>query len=181
MAQQFPEEVISLYGTMTVSSIAAGHTKATYAAMPKIQEALKERGPAKATAKAGLTNPFDVEISGNEDDINDWLYEGFLPMIPGPGDIIRKPFPPITIPPEIKWCAQIMRSLRAAQAELEIQRENQERAERLVAALDGNAHPIVVLFWALFKAGLEKINERVAEATADVIFFSELARRNDCF
>lgn len=176
MSQQFPDEIIDLYGTMAVSRIATARTKAVYATMPKFADALKTRPPAQS--KQISIDDLDVENGGMDDEFEDFMREGFEGLIPG--GPTGKPFPPIPLPPPDP-CGQIRRALATANEELATQLEQQARLQALVDALGKSAHPLIVIFAALFKLALEEVSQRVQDLIAEVALWTTLGNQNDCF
>ena|GEM_PF-2115647 len=176
-----PDEVIDLYGIIATSKILTARTEATYAQLPAVAEIIEKARSSRGQKRYSLSD-FDVENAGDEDAIQDWLYEGFL----GPDDLggIKKPPAEIIeIPPELireRVCGQLRAAYWSAWFAFRGHAENAERLERLVSKLKKNAHPLVQIFAALFKAALQDAQEKMQQLGAEMEALRDQARSADC-
>jgi len=179
MKYPIPEEVIELYGIMAVSKIARKKTKLRQNKLPKVLEALKKRSGDSGKAAKTLAN-FDVETGGMSDEFEDFMREGFLCLIPDEDcpDPAKWPGPDFT-PPDLT-CAQIRIAADDLLEEHSIHLQAAQRLRVLVDALDKNAHPIIIILAALFKAALEDAEARMAEIAQDFADLVQSAEVNGC-
>ncbi|MBD3663246.1 hypothetical protein [Sulfitobacter aestuariivivens] len=172
-----PLEIVTLFGTVAVSRIAAMKTKAVLDQMPDVRKALdqlpKERGQTKSLGR------FDVENGGMEDEFEEFMTHGFETLIP---DFRNPPtkFPVPEIPENVLLCARVLRALRDAVEEQRIQREAVEDLQSLVDGLGSSAHPLIQIFVALFKAGLSEAQARLDELNDLIAGLIRTANNNDC-
>lgn len=174
MNKYFPDEALQAFGAMALSRQASVQLKASLERVPELKKIADQSGGAQ---KSSL-NPFDVEIAGDEDEIQDWLYEGFL--TPDQIGDIKKPVFPIPDLPPRDPCEGIRDALRAAIMTVWLQNQTVANLQTLVDAFDKNAHPIVVVFKALFAAGLEQAEAELAAAQETLRNLQAAARESGC-
>ena len=181
MKNTIPSELVTLYGTIAISRIATVQTNNMLKAMPDVGEVLKKVKDAKNTPQTKSINDLDVENGGMGQEFEDFMTAGFETLVPGAGDFKQKPFPIFDIPDSVRICGRILRGLNQAREEREIQQDAAEKLEALVSALEKNAHPLVVLFAALFKAALQEVQNRLQELDDLIAGLLRSGAANDCF
>ncbi|NOR64265.1 MAG: hypothetical protein GQ535_17485 [Rhodobacteraceae bacterium] len=98
-----------------------------------------------------------------DQEFEDFMTDGFESVVPGFGGWTVKPFPVPIIPDSVLRCVKILRALNTAREDRKLQQEAADKLEQLVNALGENAHPLIILFAALFKYGLQEVQDRVQE------------------
>lgn len=180
MKETIPNELVALYGTIAISRIATVRTNATLTAMPEVQEALNKVSKDTNTPKKISLSDFDVENGGMDQEYEDFMTAGFETLIPAPGGMKPRPFPIPRLPEGVRICGKILRGLRIAEDEREVQREAAEKLQALVNALSKSSHPLVLLFAALFKAALQEVQDRLQELNDLITALRRSAAANDC-
>ncbi|MDJ0639292.1 MAG: hypothetical protein QNJ20_10680 [Paracoccaceae bacterium] len=175
MKNFLPNEAIDAFGAAALARQAAVQLEALMKRTPELAKILDNSKGVKAESQS---NPFDVEISGDEDEIQEWLTEGFL-TIDDIGDIGKPIFPMPDLPPRDP-CDAIQAALRSAVINLAVQQRTVDQLQSLVDGLGKNPNPIVVIFAALFKGMLEEataVRNQAAELVGDL---RAEARRQGC-
>jgi hypothetical protein len=164
MKHVIPDEIISLYGILAVSRLSAKNAEEALSKLPDVVEVLEKTDTTKSVKARISISDLDVENSGYEDELQDWLYKDFENLIPK-WPPKTKPVPPIADIPTIPndtLCDRIRGRLFATILEIRTQTELAEGLETLIEGFGKNAHPLVQIFAALFKVGLAEVRDRIA-------------------
>ncbi len=180
MKEVIPKELVTLYGTMAISRIATVQTNAKLDAMPDVLEMLKKVSNDKTPIKKISINDLDVENGGMDDEFDDFMRAGFEQLIPGFGRLRPRPFPVPTLPPGVILCGKILRGLSQVRDERAVQQQAADDLSKIIDAFSKTAHPLIILFAALFKAALKEVQERLEELDRLIAGLIRSAILNNC-
>ena len=183
MNKELPDKLLELFGCISLSHLATNRLAYIWEKLD-LENTLKPPSR-EATEKAkSFSNPMDVEISGLEEEVDDWLTDGFESLIPdgSPIKVIPGPRPP-SLPPgfdDAVECARILRALEEVLENMRLQQQIAERLERLEDAFSNNSNPILQLFAALFRSFYNSTQQKIAELDARRQWLVAQAINNEC-
>ncbi len=181
MEKFFNEDLLATYGLMTMANNAVRTRQRMRDARPDL--AAKVRENAKTAGARSLIDIDDLlpETSGDEDEVQEWLYELFLDPdrihLPG-GKLPGHDVP--DLPRPIIDCDDLEEDYRAAMATLIALRRSVRGLRQTVEDMGKVANPVVQVFAALFKAALEEQQKELRAANREVQSIRDLADRSGC-